>query len=182
MRMVQREPISLDDGGMLRVVGAGFLLSAIAFANYLVIGFIGLRGGAEPALGAQISFGFQTLAVTAWPIAVPSVVAFLAIGALNGLGGSLIHLGWHRTARRLTDELDDQMAEAPVRVPGQPVLAEDPVDLVAAHASFDDGGPLAPNYALQPGLPRPDVAAGPAAEAVEETVNMADLPTIPPPR
>lgn len=176
LRLLRREPLVFDAGGWLRIAGAWFLLAAVAFLAHLAASFAGLSDPVRPSLGAQMSDGLTTIVDSVWPAAVPATVAALGMLALYGFGSSLIHFAAHRRARVLTSQLDVEHDQVPVRRPGQPILAGEPARFVpdlTTEPDWDDGGPLAPNYHLQPGLPHLD--------PYDDTISLDDVTMIPPP-
>lgn len=176
LRLVRREPIDFDAGGWLRLAGHWLLLAPVAYLAHLIAAFAGFDERVRPALGVQLGTGRESLASTVWPSLVPSAFAALTLLAFYGLGASLVHFGWDRTARRVTSEPDEHPVEAPVRQPGQPILHGEPAPVfppVAPEPLWDDGSPLAPNYHLQPGLPQVDPN--------DDSIDLDELPTIPPP-
>jgi len=176
LRLIRRDPLSFDGGGWLRLAGLWFLLAPVAFLAHLAASFPGFTDPERPSLGAQMGNGLQTLAISAWPAAVPSILAALILLALFGLGSSLVQFASSRSTRVLTSELDVERHDVPIRQVGQPILAGEPVRFVpdlTVEPDWDDHSPLTPNYHLQPGLPQLD--------PYDESVSLDDVTMIPPP-
>ncbi len=123
LRMLRRDPLLFDGGGLIRMVGTWLMAASTCFLAYLVASFA--VGTGSSSLGPQMGAGFRTLPLSAWPAAVPATVALLMLFVLNSLGAALIHLGWHRSAQSLTDALDAEAEEVPILLPNQPPLRDD---------------------------------------------------------
>jgi peptide/nickel transport system permease protein len=138
-RMVRREMVTADGGGVLRGVGIGVLVAGYALLTHLSAGFAGFGSNvSQPTLGQQMSSGMAQLSASAWPAAVPAVTGMLLLAAMFGAGAGLVRLGWHRSASQLASTVDGAPTTIPIRTPGRPILT-DPA--------------ITPNYGLQPGLP-----------------------------
>jgi ABC-type dipeptide/oligopeptide/nickel transport system permease subunit len=138
-RMLRREAVELDGGGMLRAGGTAALLAGFALVTYLTATFAGFDASPEQlALGDQLAAGWALVAQSAWPAAVPAITATLLLACVFGVGASLVRLGWCLSAAQVAGALDTEPIAAPIRTPGRSILA---------------GAAVSPNYGLQPGLP-----------------------------
>ena len=118
LRMLRRDALRFDGGGLTRMLGTWFMVASTSYLAYLSASFVGFSS--TSSLGNQMSQGIAGIGVSVWPSAVPAVTAAIVLLTLNGLGASLIHLGWHRSAKSLSDELDAAADEVPIRLPNQP--------------------------------------------------------------
>ncbi len=176
-RAVRREPLSADVGGMVRVVGAGFLVAAAALTALTAASFL-LPTTTTPSLGHQVIDGLGRLGTNLGAALTPAAVVAAALLVLNGLGTSLIRLGWQATADRQIADLEEPEDLLLGAGPGP----ERPVGLHVPHA----GPATAPGFgglATAPGfggLAEPDASEVDTA-VFDEPVAVEEWPRHPPP-
>ena len=172
LRMLRRDALFFDGGGLIRMLGTWLMVASTCFLAYLVASFA--IGGDNFSLGPQMGAGLRTLSLSAWPAAVPATIALMMLFALNALGGALIHLGWHLSAQSLTNALDAEAEEVPILLPNQPPLREDdawpPEDDVQPDEGWhEDDWPGAASFAEDEGeIEELEVSVSTAGEPVPD--------------